>query len=201
MQVEALTLEGRFVRLEPLRLEHALGLLAAADKDTFALTIQRPDNWDHGGFRLYCKRLIEMEGCEPFAVVLREDNRVCGVTTYLDIRPEHRGLEIGQTWLGRDFQGTAVNPEMKLMMLGHAFTELNALRVQLKTDARNEQSQRAIEKLGAVREGVLRRHIILTDGHVRDTVMYSIIDTEYERVAQGLRDRLARFTAWNVRAE
>ena len=100
------------------------------------------------------------------------------MTCYLDIRAKERGLEIGFTWLAKALQGTQVNPECKYLLLRHAFEEQHALRVQLKTDGRNKQSQRAIEKLGAVREGVLRKHMIMPDGYVRDTVMYSITERQ-----------------------
>ena len=114
------------------------------------------------------------------------------MTTYLDIRAPHDGLEIGWTWYAEEHRGTRVNPECKLLMLTHAFEMLKCVRVQLKCDERNMQSQRAIEKLGAKREGVLRRHGILPDGFVRNTVMYSIIDSEWPTVRSGLKARLSR---------
>ena len=123
-------------------------------------------------------------------MVLRDTGQAVGVSSYTDVRPEHRGLEIGGTWIGRTYQRTAVNPECKYLMLRHAFENLGAVRVQLKTDSRNTQSQRAIEKLGAQKEGVLRKHIILPDGYVRDTVMYSITVEEWPEVRVGLEDRL-----------
>jgi RimJ/RimL family protein N-acetyltransferase len=125
-----------------------------------------------------------------FAMVLRESGQPVGITSYLEIRPAHRGLEIGNTWIARPWQGTQVNPENKYLLLRHAFESLDALRVQLKTDGRNLRSQRAIEKLGALKEGVLRKHMILQDGYVRDTVMYSIIAEEWPRVREGLEARL-----------
>jgi RimJ/RimL family protein N-acetyltransferase len=109
----------------------------------------------------------------------------------MDIRPKHMGLEIGTTWIGRAHQGTKVNPESKLLLLAHAFERLGCERVQLKTDGRNLQSQHAIEKLGAVKEGVLRKHMIMPDGFVRDTVMYSIVAAEWPDVKRGLEARLA----------
>ena len=112
------------------------------------------------------------------------------MTTYLDIRPEHRGLEIGMTWYAPSARGTKVNPEAKLLLLEHAFERLDAIRVQLKTDQRNVQSQRAIAKLGAVYEGTLRNHMIFESGYIRNTVMYSITPEEWPSVKQGLLDRL-----------
>jgi RimJ/RimL family protein N-acetyltransferase len=127
-----------------------------------------------------------------FAVSFRNTGRYIGVTTYLDIRPAHRGLEIGSTWIGRSYHGTDVNPEMKYLLLRHAFETLGAMRVQLKTDERNVQSQRAIAKLGAMREGVLRKHYVMPDGFVRNSVMFSVTDEEWPRVRSGLEERLGR---------
>jgi len=108
----------------------------------------------------------------------------------MDIRPEHHGLEIGATWIGKAYQGTSVNPENKYMLLRQAFERLGAIRVQLKTDGRNLQSQAAIAKLGAKHEGVLRKHVLLPDGYERDTVMYSITDDEWPAVKAALEERL-----------
>jgi RimJ/RimL family protein N-acetyltransferase len=126
----------------------------------------------------------------PFAIVEksppgaigRAPGRAIGSTRYLDIRREHRGLEIGWTWLGRAWQRTAANTECKLLLLEHAFEALGALRVQLKTDARNLASQRAIERIGAVREGVLRAHMVVREGFVRDSVMYAVTAGEWPEV-------------------
>jgi RimJ/RimL family protein N-acetyltransferase len=123
-------------------------------------------------------------------MVRQETGQSVGVTCYMDIRPAHRGLEIGSTWIARPYQGTRVNPESKYLLLRHAFENLGAVRVQLKTDGRNRQSQAAIAKLGAQREGVLRKHLILQDGYIRDTVMFSIIAEEWPAVKAGLETRL-----------
>ncbi len=189
MEVEPTVLTGRVVRLEPLTLDHAAGLLAAATPDLFALSPQKPDPWDVDGMRAEVARVLGL-GDVAFAVVHRPTAAVIGRTSYMDIRPAHRGLEIGRTWIATAHQGTAVNPEMKLLMLRHAFEALGAVRVQLKTDARNVQSQRAIAKLGAVREGVLRRHMVLPDGFVRDTVVFSITDEDWPEVKRRLVSRL-----------
>jgi RimJ/RimL family protein N-acetyltransferase len=126
----------------------------------------------------------------PFAIILRAGGKGIGSTRYLDIRREHRGLEIGWTWVGTAYQRTPVNTECKSLLLAHAFEELGAVRVQLKTDLRNERSQRAIERLGAVREGVLRKHMVLWDGFIRDTVYYSILDSEWPEVRRRLEHLL-----------
>jgi RimJ/RimL family protein N-acetyltransferase len=112
------------------------------------------------------------------------------VSGYLEIRPLHRGLEIGRTWIGRAHQGSRVNPESKYLLLRHAFETLGAARVQFKTDLHNLHSQRAIEKLGAVREGVLRQYQVRSNGTFRDTVIYSVIRDEWPEVKARLEARL-----------
>jgi RimJ/RimL family protein N-acetyltransferase len=189
MRVEPVVLEGRSVRLEPLAESHAEDLAAAATPEIFAYHFP-PSRLTPDGFREQIRRLSGGADRLPFAQVLRESGRAVGVTSYLDLRPEHRGLEVGFTWIGRPWQGSAVNPEAKLLLLRHAFETLGVVRVQFKTDARNLQSQRALAKLGAVREGVLRRHMIMPDGFVRDSVMFSVTDADWPRVREGLEARL-----------
>jgi len=128
----------------------------------------------------------------PFAVIHLASGRVAGATRYLNIMPNDRGLEIGGTWYGPEFQRTAVNTECKYLLLGHAFDRLGAIRVQLKADSRNERSHRAMERIGAQWEGVLRNHIILPNGKYRHSVFYSIIDSEWPGVKKQLEDMLAR---------
>ena len=190
MEVKAVTLEGRVVRLEPLDVEHTAGLEEAGDPQIFSYMGTRPAEQSVTAYRAYVEKLLSVASTCPFAIVLRATGQAIGVTTYMDIRAAHRGLEIGGTWVGRGHQGTAVNPECKYLLLGYAFEQLGAVRVQLKTDGRNLQSQRAIAKLGAVREGVLRRHMVLPDGYIRDTVMFSITDAEWPLVRAGLEERL-----------
>jgi RimJ/RimL family protein N-acetyltransferase len=111
-----------------------------------------------------------------------------GSTRFLNIRPEHRSLEIGWTWLGQEWQRTAVNTETKLLLLSHAFERLGCVRVEFKTDARNERSQQALERIGAVREGVMRNHMIVQGNYVRDSVYFSVIDRDW----LGVKERLQR---------
>lgn len=192
MQVEPLTLTGQVVRLEPLGRQHASGLLEQFTPEIFRYIATQPQAATREAVEVYIDQIVAAPDSCPFAVIAPATGAAVGVTTYMDIRPEHRGLEIGNTWLGVAHQGTRVNPEMKYLMLAHAFETLGAIRVQLKTDLRNERSQNAIAKLGARREGVLRKHILMPDGHQRDTVMYSITDEEWPRVKAGLEARLAR---------
>jgi RimJ/RimL family protein N-acetyltransferase len=128
----------------------------------------------------------------PFVAIQLESGRVAGATRYLNIVPQDRGLEIGGTWYGPEFQRTVVNTECKYLLLSHAFETLNCIRVQLKTDLRNERSQKAIERIGAVKEGVLRNHMILPDGRIRHSVFYSILDTEWPEVKKRLEEMMMR---------
>jgi len=128
----------------------------------------------------------------PFVVIHQNSGRAIGMTRYLNIEPQNRAVEVGGTWYGPGYQRTMVNTECKLLMLAYAFECLGCIRVQLKTDLRNERSQRAIERIGAVREGVLRDHVILEDGYVRSSVYYSILSREWPRVKQHLLKLLDR---------
>lgn len=191
MNVAPTILEGRALRLEPLAAAHAADLARHADREIFRYLLSAPEPFDERGFKRYIEAQIAQPARVAFAIRLREIDQCIGSSSYLDIRPEHRGLEIGHTWIARPWHGTHVNAELKLLMLRHAFDEQGCVRVQLKTDGRNLHSQRAMEKLGCVREGVLRKHVILPDGFVRDTVMYSITDAEWPRVRDGLIGRLS----------
>lgn len=193
MQVKPVTLIGRVVRLEPLSVDHIPSLLRAGrDKSIWRYMryghIQsqaQMSEWVH-------TRLAEQgRGTDlPFVVILKVNDRVIGATRYLEIRPQHHGLEIGGTWYEVQHQGTAVNTECKYLLLRHAFESLEYIRVQLKTDLRNTRSQRAIESIGAVKEGVLRNHMILPDGTIRHSVYYSIIASEWPGVKELLQARL-----------
>jgi RimJ/RimL family protein N-acetyltransferase len=126
----------------------------------------------------------------PFAQIARAEGRAVGATRYLNISRSDLGLEIGWTWIGKRWQRTAINTEAKFLLLCHAFEDLGAARVQLKTDARNLQSQAAIARLGAVREGVLRKYQRTRNGFIRDTVMFSIVADEWPEVKGRLVEKL-----------
>jgi RimJ/RimL family protein N-acetyltransferase len=128
----------------------------------------------------------------PFLVIQLASNRVAGVTRFMEMRTEHRGLEIGGTWYGLEFHRTAVNTEAKYLLLRYAFETLGAIRVQFKADLRNERSWRSIERIGARREGILRNHMILPDGRIRDSIYYSITDAEWQGVKEKLEEMLRR---------
>jgi RimJ/RimL family protein N-acetyltransferase len=190
MPIEPVILKGHMVRLEPLSLEHASLLWNAADPSVFQYATLFPENWTEEAFYAYIDQRLNKRDWYSFVMVLQETGQAVGITAYLDVRPAHRGLEIGATWIAKPYQGTYVNPESKYLLLCHAFEALRMIRVQLKCDARNLQSQRALEKLGAQREGILRKHVILPDDYVRDTVMFSIIDTEWPAIKAKLEARL-----------
>lgn len=189
MEIKPITLTGRVARLEPLEPRHAEGLAEAATPELFTYHFPPPE-FSPEGFRAMIQYLLSLGTYCPFAILARDTERVLGMTSYLDIRPRDRGVEVGFTWLSKASQGSLVNPECKYLLLRHAFDEQGAVRVQLKTDLRNLASQRAIEKLGAVREGVLRQHMVRPDGYIRDTVMYSIIVAEWPAVRSRLEERL-----------
>lgn len=195
LKVEPVTLEGRFVRLEPLGEVHVpdlarVGLDASIWRYMLYGEIQSIDDL-HAWVQDMLRRQQSGEDL-PFAVIDRASGRAIGSTRYLNIDPEHRSLEIGGTWYGKDYQGTQVNPECKYLLLKQAFEVLGCVRVQLKTDLNNQRSQRAIEKLGAVKEGVLRNHMILPDGRLRHSVLYSILPEEWPAIKARLEERLGK---------
>jgi N-acetyltransferase len=195
MKVEPVTLAGRFVRLEPLQLGHIKDLYEAAQDETI---------WTYMP-RLPVRALEDMEQIITTAVHDREAGvslafaiidvaqaKAVGSTRYLSIMPADRGLEIGWTWLSPSVQRTGINTECKYLLLHHAFEVLEAIRVQLKTHHLNFTSQQAIERLGAVKEGVLRNHMIMPDGSYRHSVYYSIIESEWPQVRARLEAKMRR---------
>jgi RimJ/RimL family protein N-acetyltransferase len=188
--VEPVTLTGAHVILEPAVDRHLADLVAAgADEAIWThLWVDRPTSDAAMAAVLAEERAA---GALPFAQVERASGRAVGITTYRDISERNRTLEVGGTWLGSPWWRSAINSEAKLLFLGHAFETLRANRVALKTDIRNERSQAAIARLGAVREGVLRRQMIRKDGTLRDTVLFSVIAEEWPQVRALLEDRLA----------
>jgi N-acetyltransferase len=186
------TLEGRLVRLEPLRLAHLEPLCAVGlDPELWRLTVSKVATQDD--MRRYIEAACEAqrEGTAlPFATVWRATSEVIGSTRFANAALEHRRVEIGWTWLGRPWQRSGANAEAKYLMLRHAFEVWGLVRVELKTSTLNQQSRGAMRKLGAVEEGVLRRHMINEDGSPRDSVFYSILADEWPKVKAGLEERL-----------
>ena len=193
--ISPVILNGKYVRLESMTEDHIPGLAEIGVGQTF---------WD---FMLY-GRMDSVEDMRnwvmdilsraekgtdlPFVAIHLASGKVAGATRYLNIMPKDRGLEIGGTWNGTDYQRTPVNTECKYLMLTHAFERLGCIRVQLKTDLRNVRSQNAIERIGAKREGILRNHMILPSGQFRDSVFYSILDSEWPEVKKRLEAILTR---------
>jgi RimJ/RimL family protein N-acetyltransferase len=193
MEVKPVVLTGKFVRLEPLTEAHTAGLADIGTGQSFwdfmvygnINSVDDMRNWV-----LDIMSRAEKGTDLPFVVIHLASGRVAGATRYLNIMPGDRGLEIGGTWYGLEFQRTVVNTECKYLLLRHAFETLGCIRVQLKTDLRNERSQKAIERIGAVKEGVLRNHMILPDGRIRHSVFYSILDTEWPAVKKRLEEMM-----------
>ena len=196
--VEPVALEGRHVRLEPMSPEfldvQAAALAEAVTDGTLwnsrVTTIPRPE-----GMRAYVeKALADLAAGRslPFVTRDRAGGRIVGTTRFMNIEAAHRRVEIGTTWLAQSFQRTAVNTEAKLLMLGHAFETLGCIAVDIRTHEKNMQSRAAIERLGAKLDGILRNHMIMPDGTVRNTASYSIIDREWPEVRARLEARLGR---------
>jgi RimJ/RimL family protein N-acetyltransferase len=195
MEVKPVVLTGKHVGLEPMTEAHIQGLAeigAGQPFWDFMLYGQINSIEDMRHWVLDILSRAEKGTDLPFVAIHLESGRVAGATRYLNIMPKDRGLEIGGTWYGVEFQRTPVNTECKYLLLRHAFETLGCIRVQLKTDLRNERSQKAIERIGAVKEGVLRNHMILPDGRIRHSVFYSILDTEWPDVKKRLEGMLAR---------
>jgi RimJ/RimL family protein N-acetyltransferase len=196
MKIEPVTLTGRIARLEPLRIEHSAALFTAirekADLLRYFALIQPRVVGEMEQLVADSLRRQEQGICLPFAIVDLTTGRVVGETQYYTIDQEHHGLEIGYTWLAPAVQRSGINTECKYLLLSYAFESLGAIRVQLKTHHLNIQSQRAIERLGAVKEGVLRNHVIMPDGSYRHSVYYSIIASEWPQVKAGLEAKMRR---------
>src|SRR5262245_33220453 len=189
LTVPALT--GRWVKLEPLAESHREPLRRAADEERIwahTLTAANGPLFDAWFDSAIAERADARRF--PFAVHLLKNDRIVGSTSYLDIHLHHKRIEIGSTWYSPDVWASAVNPECKLLLLEHAFDVLGVNRVALITDALNKRSQSAIAKLGAIREGVLRGHMIAQAGRVRDSVVFSIVAEEWPKVREGLQARL-----------
>jgi len=196
MDVKPVVLQGNYVRLEPMTEAHVPALAEIGVGQNFWHFMVYGDMKTEDDMRNWVRDILSRaeKGSDlPFVAIELKSGRVAGATRYLNIMPNDRGLEIGGTWYGPEFQRTVVNTECKYLLLQHAFESLGAIRVQLKTDSRNERSQRAIERIGGVREGVLRNHMILPDGHIRHSVFYSILDSEWPSVKAGLEEMMRKF--------
>jgi N-acetyltransferase len=192
LHIQPVTLEGRHIRLEPLTLDHHNGLcdigldpdlwrwipFQVRSRDEMLAYIRQALQWQTDGTAL------------PFATVEQSSGRVVGCTRYMNIDKPNRHVEIGSTWVGKPWQRTVVNTEAKYLMLRHAFETLGCFRVELKTDALNEKSRNAILRIGAVQEGIFRKHVLCWDGRLRDSIWFSVIDSEWPVVKARLEEKL-----------
>lgn len=197
MKVAPVTLEGTHARLEPLSQSHHEALTQLGlDVDLWRwipTQVCTP-----GEMTAYIAKALEEQtrGVSlPFAIIEKSSGRPIGSTRYGNIDREHRRVEIGWTWVARDWQRTAVNTECKYLLLRHAFETLGCIRVELKTDSLNERSRAAILRIGAKQEGIFRNHMITSSGRIRHTVYFSIIDSEWPEVKSKLEAKMKTRTA------
>lgn len=195
MNIEPIVLKGDRVVMEPLSLDHVGPLCEFGfDEGVWRWTINKITTEDQ--MRAYVESALEDQKkaiALPFATKLAEGNKIVGSTRFGNIDAANRKAEIGWTWVDPAWQRSFVNTEAKLLMLTHAFEVWGCVRVEFKTDALNERSRNAILRLGAVEEGILRNHMITDDGRFRNTVYFSIIETEWEQVKAGLIQKLGSF--------
>jgi len=188
----ATVLEGETVRLEPLHPGHFDDLCAVGiDADLWQISLT-PMRTPQELLAYLNEALQEAENraSVPFAIVHRQSGKAIGSSRFANISPQHRRLEIGWTWIAKEWQRTAVNTETKYLMLRYAFEQLSFYRVELKTDALNERSRKAILRIGAKEEGTLRGHMVTSGGRIRDTVYYSILAPEWPALKAGLEQKM-----------
>jgi RimJ/RimL family protein N-acetyltransferase len=193
LEIKPVTLEGRYVILRPPLISDLEGLSAAAQdgeiwKNPYAMFPSTSE------LQEYLEDLVNFqETILPFIIIHKQSNRIVGTTRYLNIDYDNRRVEIGHTWIAKSFRRTAVNTETKFLMLRHAFENLDCIAVEIRTDILNDVSRKAIQRLGAKQDGILRNHKIMRNGRIRDTVCYSIISSEWslikEKLVQGMVER------------
>ena len=196
MEVKPIILTDKHVRLEPMTENHIEGLAEIGIGHAFWDFMVYGEMNSVDDMRGWVKDILARgeKGTDlPFVAIHLASGRVAGATRYLNIMSNDRGLEVGGTWYGLDFQRTPVNTECKYLLFHHAFETLKCIRLQLKTDSLNLRSQTAIERIGAKKEGVLRNHMILPDGRIRHSVYYSILDTEWDGVKKKLEEMMTKY--------
>lgn len=192
MKVEPVVLEGKHVKLDPMRVDHLpalceVGLTDGIWKWTNNIVTEAAD------LERYVRAALadrDLGLALPFVTIDRASGKIVGSTRFGNIDRFNRKAEIGWTWVNPQWQRTAINSEAKLLMLTHAFEVWKCIRVEFKTDSNNKQSQKAIKRLGAVKEGVLRNHMITESGRYRDSVFFSITDAEWESVKANLASKI-----------
>ncbi|KUP04494.1 hypothetical protein Q73_15295 [Bacillus coahuilensis m2-6] len=188
------TLEGSRIQLIPMELTHAQALWEVNDLDNWNFMTLKVDSKEK--MLEWVRRAIEQRKngtALPFVVVVKSTGRIIGASSLFQISLSQKSCEVGSTWYSKSYQRTFVNTECKLALLDYCFNELECIRVQIKTDERNLRSQQAIERLGAKREGILRKERILESGYSRNAVLYSIIDEEWPAVCEHLVNKLASY--------
>ena len=192
MKIESVILEGEFVKLEPLRIEHFENLCEVGLDETLWLwtgnVIKSKED-----LRRYVDAALDEQARKvsvPFVTIDKSQNKIVGSTRFCSIDAENKRAEIGWTWINPNWQRTQINTEAKFLMLAHAFETWKCVRVELKTDVLNNKSRTAILRLGSKEEGVLRQHSFTDAGRLRDTVYFSILDSEWEAVRANLNEKL-----------
>lgn len=192
MNIEPITLEGTYVRIEPLSLSHHEALShVGLDEDLWRwipTQVRTPEE-----MKTYIQLALDEQArgvSLPFAIIDKTSGRAIGSTRYGNIDRAHRRVEIGWTWIARQWQRTAVNTECKYLLFRHAFETLGCIRVELKTDSLNERSRAAILRIGAKQEGIFRNHMITSSGRLRHSVYFSVIDAEWPAVKSNLEAKL-----------
>lgn len=193
MNVEPVILEGDFVRLEPLSVTHLDQLCQVGlDEELWRWIPTQITNREE--MQNYIETALDEQNrgiSLPFATIEKSTNKAIGSTRFGNIAVKDRRVEIGWTWIAKDWQRSYVNTEAKLLLLTHAFENWKCNRVEFKTDALNEKSRNAIMRLGAKQEGIFRQHVVCQSGRLRDSVYFSILDTEWEQVKKNLKDKLS----------
>lgn len=194
MKIEPLMLNGELIRLEPLKIEHHAALCEAGLHDEIwrlsPTQVASPE-----AMKKYIETALEEQkrgAALPFVTILQTTGKIVGSTRFGNIDVNNRRTEIGWTWINPSWQRTYVNTEAKLLMLVHAFETWKCIRVEFKTDVLNEQSRRAIMRLGARQEGIFRQHIVCASGRLRDSVYFSILDNEWQAVKENLLRKLGK---------
>jgi RimJ/RimL family protein N-acetyltransferase len=192
LHIEPVTLSTDRLILRPLSLSDVPALGEAASDGALwekkTTTVPRPE-----GLEAYVQKALELQAAGlalPFATVVNDGDRIVGSTRYMNIDAANRRVEIGTTWIAKSWQRTFVNTHAKFLMLRHAFEVLGCNAVEIRTHSRNDQSRAAIERLGAKLDGILRQHMIMPDGHIRDTAVYSIVRDEWPAMKDSLARRL-----------
>jgi RimJ/RimL family protein N-acetyltransferase len=192
LRIEPVTLSTDRLALQPLTLDHVPALAkAAADGELWekkTTTVPRPEGFDE-----YVRKALELQKAGlalPFATTVKDGNQVVGSTRFMNIDAANHRLEIGTTWIAKSWQRSFVNTHAKFLMLRYAFEDLGCNAVEIRTHSLNDQSRAAIERLGARLDGILRRHMVMPDGHIRDTAVYSIVREEWPEVKARLEARL-----------